>query len=202
MLGQCLVQVMLKFSMLFGALAVDMILEKKSPRRSHVLGVGVVLLGVIAIAFGGSTLSETPTTFAVVMGMSAALASGVGYVLSARFTVPSGGADLSSTAFVSFLAIASMESVALGLSVTEGTGFYIQGKDALLWVFVVSQGLLYTRSFQMLPSQIGYTATFTFCLAAQLLTAALFDHTKSISSQIIGLTLVFCGAALSELWSG
>lgn len=201
-LGQCFVQVMLKFSMLFGAFAVDMLLEKKMPERSHVLGMGIVLSGVVAIAFGGTTPTETPGIGEVVMGISAALASGIGYVLSARFTVPSKGEDANCIAFVSFLAIASMEMIALVISFSEGTGFRMNGTDALLWIFVISQGLLYTRSFQVLPTQIGYTATFTLCLSAQLLTAALFDHTRALSSQIVGLTLVFSGAALSELWRG
>jgi drug/metabolite transporter (DMT)-like permease len=200
-LGQCLVQLMLKFSVLFGALAVDMFMEGRRPSRERVAGMFVVLSGVVLVGSSGKPAAESPDIGSAVLGVTAALASGMGYVLSARFCMPKYGADASSTAFVSFLASSLLQAPCLLISQLDGTGFRLHADDLPLWIFVVAQGVFYTRSFQILPTQISYAATFTLSLTSQLITAALFDQRAGFLGQITGLGLVFFGAVISELSS-
>merc|ERR1712061_57108 len=135
----------------------------------------MVLSGVVLVGSPGAPASKSAGMVSATLGAISALASGLGFVLSARLCMPQGGADATSTAFVSFVASASVGSPALVASFLYGTGFHLRVEDLHLWIFVAVQGLFYTRSFQILPKQISYAATFTLSLASQLMTAAFAD---------------------------
>lgn len=193
---------MLQFAVLFGALAVDFFLEGQRPNKMAVIGILMVLTGVVLVGSSGKPVSSSAKISSGILGAIAALASGLGFVLSARFCMPKHGADATTTAYVSFCACAMFEFPALVYSWYYATGFHIRLEDIHLWIFAAAQGLFYTRSFQILPKQISYAATFTLSLASQLITAALIDLKTGPFSHVVGtvgLTLVFLGVVLREM---
>jgi hypothetical protein len=191
---------MLKFSVLFGALAIDMVLERRQPGKGRVLGMLMVLGGVSLAASVGAGAAVSAGMGSVIMGVLASLASGMGFVLSARFCMPRLGADAVSTAFVSFMVSACLQSPAWMASWFEDSGFVLRLQDLHLWIFVVLQGVFYTRSFQILPTQISYAATFTLSLASQLISAAMLDMQTMGVAKGTGLVFVFVGAVASEIF--
>merc|ERR1712151_1218241 len=202
-IGQCLVQLMLQFAMLLSAFAVDLFLEGQHPSRMAVTGALMVLAGVFLVGSSGKPASGSSASLSsAALGSLAAMASGLGFVLSARFCMPRHGDEANSVAFVSLVASASFVFPAVVASWYYATGFHVRFEDLHLWILGGVQGLFYTRSFQILPKQISYAATFTLSLASQLVTAALVDLKTGPFSHVtgtVGLTFVFLGVALREL---
>jgi drug/metabolite transporter (DMT)-like permease len=193
---------MLQFAVLFSALAVDFFLEGKPPSKLAGPATLMVLAGVFLVGSSGKPASSSANLSTAILGAIAAMASGMGFVLSARFCMPRDGDDANNVVFVSFVASGIFVFPAVVASWYYATGFHVRFEDLHLWIFAGCQGLFYTRSFQILPKQISYAATFTLSLAAQLIAAALVDLNAGPFSHVtgtVGLTCVFLGVVLREL---
>jgi drug/metabolite transporter (DMT)-like permease len=193
---------MLQFAVLFSALAVDLFLEGKPPSKLAGPATLIVLAGVFLVGSSGKPASSSANLGTATLGAIAAMASGMGFVLSARFCMPRDGDDANSIVFVSFVASGILVFPAVVASWYYATGFHVRFEDLHLWIFAGCQGLFYTRSFQILPNEISYAATFTLSLAAQLVAAALVDVSTGPFSNFkgtVGLSCVFLGVVLREM---
>lgn len=201
LIGQCFVQMMLKFGTLLSAFAVDTLVEKARVSFLRLFGAGLVLLGVITSSTDSSTTRPDTPPSAVFFGcVFAALISGASYVLSARWCMPRPGSDAPSTALATHLCNSLLQSPALFCSWYRGTSIQFRQEDAPFWFFAALQGAFYMCSMQILPKRLGYAATFTATLATQLITATLLEVGSEISgARGVGLALVVLGAALAEL---
>jgi uncharacterized membrane protein YdcZ (DUF606 family) len=219
----------LKFSTLISALALDLgtgqLTERLLMRR--VFGVFTVLAGVaLGIFCGGNhiTLGAGGQTV-VLLCVFGTLATGAGYVLQARLSAtgrtskqpgalttlapcPPEEAEATSalvcqlvSAAGQILLIALLTRLAGGASIGSAIlNFPIKASDWHLWLFEGAQGAFYLRSIQLLPSKIGYGATFTFSLAGQLLTAFGLDIAIGgvpSFARVSGVALVVTGAIVS-----
>jgi len=220
----------LKFSTLISALALDLGTGQLTDRmlRRRVFGVFTVLAGVaLGIFFGGTGISclgagGTPIVLMCVVGT---LATGAGYVLQARLSAvnrtsqqpealttlaPCPPEEAEATSALVCQLVSAMGQIALIalLSSTAGAAsissailnFPVRTSDWHLWLFEGAQGAFYLRSMQLLPSKIGYGATFTFSLVGQLLTAFGLDivigGVPSLA-RVSGVALVVAGAVVS-----
>jgi len=229
LMGLGLSQMALKFSTLISALALDLGTGQLTVRllRRRVFGVSTVLAGVALGIFcsgnGMSGLGASGVSIILVC-VFGTLATGAGYVMQARL---SAGARTSKPGALTTLAPCPPEEAeatsALVCQLVSATGqlaliallsraaggaslgsailnFPVRASDWHLWLFEGAQGAFYMRSMQLLPTKIGYGATFTFSLVGQLLTAFGLDiATGGIPSfaRVSGVALVVSGAVVS-----
>jgi len=221
----------LKLSTLVSALALDLGSGKLTEKmlRRRVFGVFTVLAGVaLGIFSGGSSISclgagGKPVFLLCVFGT---MATGAGYVLQARLSAagrtskqpgalttlaqcPPEEAEATSALVCQLVSasgqialIALLSNAAGGASIGSAILNYpMRASDWHLWLFEGAQGAFFLRSIQLLPSKIGYGATFTFSLVGQLLTAFSLDiATGGVPSfaRVSGVALVVAGAIVSS----
>lgn len=219
----------LKFSTLISALVLDLstgqLTEKVLMRR--ILGLFTVLAGVsVGILCGGSHITLSAGGQALVLlCVFGTLATGAGYVLQARLSAvgrtskPAGAlttlapcppeeAEATSALVCQLVSaagqiclIALLTRLSGGASIGSAILNYpVRASDWHLWLFEGAQGAFFLRSIQLLPSKIGYGATFTCSLAGQLLTAFGLDIAVGgvpSLARVSGVALVVAGAVVS-----
>jgi uncharacterized membrane protein YdcZ (DUF606 family) len=179
--------------------------------RARIYGFAAVLIGVavdnIQTIHGGEGFDAWSAVCFV-----ATFGTGVGYALQAKCNgrlARDLGSTARATCFSAAVSILANIPVLLILRFKLGVPLYFSTDDWALWLSVGMQSAFYIGSLAVLPSLLGYTASYLLLLLGKLASSSLADATglsgKTIDFGLFratALVLVFLGAALFSKQGG
>eukprot|EP00449_Zooxanthella_nutricula_P056169 CAMPEP_0198553096 /NCGR_PEP_ID=MMETSP1462-20131121/79849_1 /TAXON_ID=1333877 /ORGANISM="Brandtodinium nutriculum, Strain RCC3387" /LENGTH=319 /DNA_ID=CAMNT_0044283773 /DNA_START=1 /DNA_END=956 /DNA_ORIENTATION=- len=141
-------------------------------------GFCLVVGGAMVDVVSGSAASKGGSSVGMQIFLAACcIISGVGYVVMAKGNAVL-AEDLGSMSRAMMASCVPFSIVAVPVSailVANGFPHYSDG-DWKFWVFIGAQNAFYTGSLAIIPTRLGYTATFLVLLAGKLTTSSYTDH--------------------------